>query len=83
MRLYDRVRLPGSSRLAGAWTRTSPKGKGMGRLHAARRDEGTLEPFALCGFRIPATALRARPYPAFDETHPKACTTCTVESWEA
>ena len=68
------------TRLAGAWTRMSGKTP-MGRLHATRRDNGHLEPVALCGFKIPAKALRSRPFPLFDETHPKACSTCVVESW--
>lgn len=71
-----------STRLAGAWTRTDARGKPMGRLHAARRIGGSLAPEALCGFRIPAKALVTRPYPIFDETNPKACSTCVVESWE-
>lgn len=68
-------------RLAGAWTRTDPKGRPLGRLHAARRINGALEPDALCGFIIPAKALRLRPFAIFDETNPKACSTCVVESW--
>lgn len=70
-----------TSRLAGAWTRMNGQTP-LGRLHAARRVDGSLEPIALCGFKIPSKAIRTRPYPFFDETHPKACSTCVVESWE-
>ncbi len=69
------------TRLAAAWTRTDPKGKPLGRLHAVRRVNGSLEPEALCGFTIPAKAMRQRPFPIFDETNPRACSTCVVESW--
>ena len=71
-----------TSRLAGAWTRTDPKGKPLGRLHAARRVNGSLEPVALCGFVVPARALRTRPFLIFDETIRNACATCVVESWD-
>jgi hypothetical protein len=71
-----------SSRLAGAWTRTDAKGNPIGRLHAARRIDGQLSNEALCGFHIPAKAKRSRPFPFFDETNPKACPSCVVESWD-
>lgn len=71
------------TRLAGAWTRTDPKGKPLGRLHATRRDSGHLEPVALCGFQIPAKALRTRPFPIFDETNARACVKCVIESWSS
>lgn len=67
-----------STRLAGAWTRSN----GTGRFHAVRRAEGSLEERALCGFKVPSKALKTRPFPIFDETNPKACATCVVESWE-
>lgn len=70
-----------TARLAGAWTRLDSKNKPLGRLHAARRQDGTLAPEALCGFKIPATVARLRPFPTFDETSPKACSTCVTESW--
>lgn len=69
------------TRLAGAWTRLGPNNKPLGRLHAARRIDGTLSSEALCGFKVPATIQRRRPYPTFDETHRKACSVCVVESW--
>ncbi len=69
-------------RLAGAWTRTDPAGKPMGRLHAVRRTDGVLAPEALCGFSVPAKAQRTRPFPIFDETNRKACSICVVESWD-
>lgn len=69
------------TRLAGAWTRLSDKdGTPMGRLHAARRVNGALEPEALCGFRLPARALRSRPFAIFSTVHPKACVDCTTEA---
>jgi hypothetical protein len=73
------------TRLAGAWTRTggtTRKPVPQGRLHATRRVMGSLEPVALCGFRIPAKAMTTRPFPIFDETNPRACSTCVTESWE-
>lgn len=69
-------------RLCGAWTRLGGK-KGltpMGRLHATRRVEGSLEQYALCGFKIPARALTLRPFTIFSSTHPKACIKCAIES---
>lgn len=73
-----------STRLAGAWTRQGGKGgqTPMGRLHAARRVGGALTPEALCGFRIPARALRARPFIIFSTEHPKACVNCATEAEE-
>lgn len=69
------------TRLAGAWTRTGSRG-GLGRLHAVRRVAGALEERALCGFKIPAKAQRTRPFPIFEETDPRACSTCVVDSWD-
>jgi hypothetical protein len=69
------------TRLAGAWTRRGPKNAPLGRLHAARRVNGSLDPIALCGFHLTEKALSLRPYPPFDETNRKACSICVVESW--
>lgn len=69
-------------RLAGAWTRSTPSGSPMGRLHAARRINGALEPEALCGFLLPSRALRARPFAIFSTVHPKACVACAIEAEE-
>lgn len=71
-----------TSRLCGAWTRYGGK-KGltpMGRLHATRRINGSLEQVALCGFKIPARAMTTRPFAIFSITNPKACTMCVIES---
>jgi hypothetical protein len=70
------------TRVAGVWTRLAPNGEPLGRLHAARRIEGALEERALCGFKISERQRRLRPFTIFDETDPKACATCVIETWE-
>lgn len=69
------------TRLAGAWTRlNAANGSPMGRLHAARRVNGALEPHALCGYKIPDRELRLRPFQTFSVTHAKACPVCAAEA---
>lgn len=68
-----------STRTCGAWTRTDPGGSPLGRLHAVRRVNGALEPNALCGLRLPAHTLTARPFIVFEADHAKACQICIAE----
>jgi hypothetical protein len=70
------------TRLAGAWTRATPEGSPLGRLHAVRRVNGALESNAMCGLRLPEHTLTARPFIMFEPDHAKACEICIVEAEE-
>lgn len=68
------------TRLAGAWTRLDADNEPLGRLHAARRINGSLDTHALCGYKIPERELRLRPFPTFTPNHSKVCPICAAEA---